>query len=377
MHPPRHFLCAWAAAASTLTALTAAVTDGIANGRGHHAIAAASYIVDGSTATLEFDGHGGLSAGGTSRLLWDYPSKEQGEILDYLFKPNFGAGLGVLKIEIGGDTQATDGTEPSHMHSRDDLSCSRGYEGWLAQEARARNPQIKIWSLSWGVPGWIRGPSIGEADDDYDSWYWCDDNIHYQIQWLKCLRDEYDVMSDYIGIWNERPQGGTDYVVKLRQAMDASGFASVGITLEADWQDSIKHTLTNPAYNASIAAASAHYACNATNNSRIAMETHHKFWAGEDSPDNSAHPGGNWSGAGCWGRKLNQHWVKINSTSSVAWAALWAQYPGISLNFLGLGFVNATEPWSGKCLPLILCFVSPVSPPPPPSLSCGGQHSTC
>ena len=60
-----------------------------------------TYVLDGSTATFEFDGHGGLSAGGTSRLLTDYPAKEQGEILDYLFKPNFGAGLGVVKIEIG------------------------------------------------------------------------------------------------------------------------------------------------------------------------------------------------------------------------------------------------------------------------------------
>jgi hypothetical protein len=106
-----------------------------------------AYVVNGSKTAFEFDGHGGLSAGGTSRLLIDYPKKEQGEILDYLFKPNFGASLGVLKLEIGGDAQSTDGTEPSHMHSRDDLSCSRGYEGWLAKEARARNPEIKVSEL--------------------------------------------------------------------------------------------------------------------------------------------------------------------------------------------------------------------------------------
>jgi len=43
------------------------------------------------------------------------PERQRSEILDYLFLPNFGAGLGVLKLEIGGDTQSTDGTEPSHM----------------------------------------------------------------------------------------------------------------------------------------------------------------------------------------------------------------------------------------------------------------------
>ena len=64
--------------------------------------------------------------------------------------------MGVLKLEIGGDTQSTDGTEPSHSHFRGDLGCTRGYEGWLASEAKKRNPDIKIWSLSWGVPGWVK-----------------------------------------------------------------------------------------------------------------------------------------------------------------------------------------------------------------------------
>ena len=155
-------------------------------------------VIDGSNPSLAFDGHGGLSAGATSRLLIDYPEKQRGEILDYLFLPNFGASLGVLKIEIGGDTQSTDGTEASHMHSRDDLSCTRGYEGWLAKEARARNPAVKIWSLSWGVPGWI-GNISGQAAS-----YFSDDNIHYQVEWVKCLRDQWGVVSDYIGLWNER-----------------------------------------------------------------------------------------------------------------------------------------------------------------------------
>ena len=43
-------------------------------------------------------------------------------------------------MEIGGDCQSTDGTEPSHMHDRDDLSCTRGYEWWLMAQAKARNP---------------------------------------------------------------------------------------------------------------------------------------------------------------------------------------------------------------------------------------------
>ena len=56
------------------------------------------------------------TAGASSRLLQDYPEPQRSDILDLLFTPGVGAGLQVLKLEVGGDTQSTDGTEPSHMH---------------------------------------------------------------------------------------------------------------------------------------------------------------------------------------------------------------------------------------------------------------------
>ena len=61
--------------------------------------------LDGSTALHRYDGHGGLSAGASSRLLWDYAEPQRSQILDYLFKPQFGAGMHTLKVEIGGDGQ--------------------------------------------------------------------------------------------------------------------------------------------------------------------------------------------------------------------------------------------------------------------------------
>jgi hypothetical protein len=62
-------------------------------------------VLDGSAASREFDGHGGLSAGASSRLLLDYPEPQRSDILDLLFTPGVGAGLQVVKVEIGGDTQ--------------------------------------------------------------------------------------------------------------------------------------------------------------------------------------------------------------------------------------------------------------------------------
>lgn len=76
-----------------------------------------------------FDGIGGLSGGGaTSRLLVNYPEPQRSQILDYLFKPGFGASLQILKVEIGGDAQSTDGCESSHMHNEhDEPNFHRGY----------------------------------------------------------------------------------------------------------------------------------------------------------------------------------------------------------------------------------------------------------
>jgi galactosylceramidase len=61
----------------------------------------------------------------------DYDPKVASDILDFLFTPNFGLNLQILKVELGGDTDATEGAEPSHMHSKTDPgNYERGYEWW-------------------------------------------------------------------------------------------------------------------------------------------------------------------------------------------------------------------------------------------------------
>jgi hypothetical protein len=211
------------------------------------AVVQAAIVLDGSSTVHTFDGIGGLSAGASSRLLWDYPLAQQQDILDFLWKPNFGASLHICKIEIGvrrtahsqrllvrphftaavhamqGDVQSTDGTEPSHMHTREDLSCGRGYEFWLAGEAKKRNPAVKLYGLSWGVPGWIGN---GRRDALVILWlridarptppprppaaagsYFSPDNWNYQTRFADCITSRLGVELDYIGIWNERCAG--------------------------------------------------------------------------------------------------------------------------------------------------------------------------
>lgn len=68
------------------------------------------FTIDFSSKGRTFDGVGAISGGGaTSRLLPLYPEPQRSEILDYLFKPGFGASLHNFKVEIGGDDQSTQG----------------------------------------------------------------------------------------------------------------------------------------------------------------------------------------------------------------------------------------------------------------------------
>ena len=70
-----------------------------------------------------YRGHGGLSAGASSRLLMDYRDPQRSEILDVLFKPGYGASVHMLKIEIGA----------SHDHpAARSLPCSCRQHGLIA-----------------------------------------------------------------------------------------------------------------------------------------------------------------------------------------------------------------------------------------------------
>lgn len=174
---------------------------------------AVNITLDGATALHRYDGHGGLSAGASSRLLWDYSDPQRSQILDYLFKPQFGAGMHTLKVEIGGDGQSTDGSEPSHMHTRDDYSCERGYELWLLAEAKARNPAIVTYGLMWAAPGWINNGT-----------FYGPDMITYALAWLDCVTNRTGGSKlDFLGLWNEAAQPDVDYLVQVRMRRGGSG----------------------------------------------------------------------------------------------------------------------------------------------------------
>ncbi|MGI8416622.1 MAG: hypothetical protein ACR2P2_10565, partial [Nakamurella sp.] len=224
-----------------------------------------------------FDGVGAISGGGgNSRLLIDYPTKQRNQILDYLFKPGYGASLQILKLEIGGDANSTDGSEPSVEHTRGVVNCDAGYEFWLAQQAKARNPHIKLYGLAWTAPGWI-----GKGN------FWSQDMINYLMTWIGCARG-HGLSIDYLGGWNEKGYNVAWYE-NLHATLAAKHYPTKVVGDDSGW-DEADAMATDPAFAKSIDILAAHYSCeggdggnaNSCSSTQNAINTGKPLWDSEN-----------------------------------------------------------------------------------------------
>ena len=299
------------------------------------AAAATTIAVDGSSPGLTFGGVGALSAGASSRLLIDYPEPQRSQVLDYLFKPGYGAALQVLKVEIGGDTNSTDGTEPSHMHSPSDLNCNRGYEWWLMEQAKARNPNIKLSALAWGAPGWV---------GDGRQTVWTSQFIDYLLSWLGCAR-QHGLSIDYVGGWNEKGFDANWYV-QLRQALDAHGYGDIKIVADDSFNWTVVNALaTNKAFADAVDVVGQHYVCGylgdyqSCPSPQAAQDLNKPLWASEQGSEPYD------TGAAPLARAINRQYTDGRMVGTVNWSLEWSAYDG--LPFPGDGLLLANEPWSG------------------------------
>ena len=291
--------------------------------------------IDGTDTGRIFDGIGALSAGASSRLLIDYPPKQRAEILDYLFKPNFGAALQINKVEIGGDANSTDGSEPSHMHTPTDENYHRGYEWWLMQESKRRNPDIKLYPLEWTTPNWINPAHIDA---------WTDNNITYILNWLRHAKSDYGLTMDTIGGWNERGYNKTWYE-KFRTAMNASGFSSVKLVGDDSFGWVVdKAMASDPAFASAVDIIGEHYpdvspAVASNANFLLGLKSGKAIWLSEmgSAPYNA--------GAAGLARTFNQGYINARATAYINWSTIWSVYPG--LPYAGNGLMLANTPWSG------------------------------
>lgn len=319
---------------TALLATLAMAAGGLVTLAAEPAHAATSITINGSSGGRTFDGVGAISGGGgNSRLLVDYPEPERGQILDYLFKPGYGASLQILKAEIGGDTNSTSGAEPSHAHTRTDLNCNRGYEWWLMEQAKARNPNIKLYGLAWGAPGWI-----GNGN------FWSSDMIGYLISWLGCAK-QHGLTIDYLGGWNERNYNISWYE-QLRSTLDSNGYGSIKIVgADSDW--AVANDInSNPAFAASVDIIGTHYPCgyrSAQTSCTVpsaATSSGKQLWASENGSDDYN------GGAPAVARGINRGYIDGRMTAYLNWPVVAAITPNLPYPTMGLAL--ASQPWSGS-----------------------------
>ncbi|MEW9552972.1 ricin-type beta-trefoil lectin domain protein [Nonomuraea sp. NPDC050783] len=297
--------------------------------------AAVGITINGGSGGRTFDGVGAISGGGgNSRLLIDYPEPQRGQILDYLFKPGYGAAMQILKVEIGGDTNSTSGAEPSHRHTASDLNCDRGYEWWLMEQAKARNPNIKLAALSWGAPGWLGNGT-----------FWSQDTINYLLDWLGCAKNSHGLTIDYLGGWNEKGRD-LNWYVNLNAALDSHGYGNVKIVASDDWGFGVADDgAANSAFRNAVDVYGSHYVCGyrgpQTNcpSSTTAINSGKTLWASENGSDDYN------DGAKALARGINRDYIDGRMTAYINWPVIAAIPP--NLPFATMGVAVAPQPWSG------------------------------
>ncbi|WP_405577593.1 ricin-type beta-trefoil lectin domain protein [Streptomyces sp. NBC_01190] len=319
---------------AVLTGLVLAAAGGVVATAAGPAQAATSITINGTSSGRVFDGVGAISGGGgNSRLLIDYPEPQRGQILDYLFKPGYGASLQILKAEIGGDTNSTSGAEPSIEHTRGTVNCNAGYEWWLMGQAKARNPNVKLYGLAWGAPGWIGGGN-----------FWSTDTINYLLSWLGCAK-QHNLSIDYLGGWNERGYNIAWYE-QLRTALNSNGYGAIKIVAaDSDW--SVANDVdSNPAFAAAVGILGTHYPCgyrSAQTNCAVpsaATSSGKQLWASENGSDDYN------GGAQALARGINRGYIDGRMTAYLNWPVVAAITP--NLPYPTMGVALAAQPWSGS-----------------------------
>ncbi len=300
-------------------------------------------VLDGHSPGRVFDGIGAVSAGASSRLLIDYPEPYRSRILDYLFKPNYGASLQHLKVEIGADINSTDGSEPSHMRSREDKNYTRGYEWWLMEEAQRRNPDIILDILPWGAPAWI-----GNGQ------FYSSDMANYMADFIEGARKYHGLHIAYAGIWNEKAYD-PEYVKELKKVLvdrklDAKIVCCDEYPGEHQWKIA-QAIRQDPDLASAVDVVSVHYPQTedgALTTTHEAKALDKPLWSSEDQPNSGGGPivPRDWvPGGRILASTYNRNYLGGSLTKTEIWSPVTSYYDTLAAPNSGLMYANT--PWSG------------------------------
>jgi galactosylceramidase len=317
-------------------------------------------VLDGDAGGKRFDGIGVVTGGGgTSVLLKDYPEPQRSQILDLMYKPKFGASVSALYVEIPGDGNATQGSMPSHMHTRQDVNMSRGYLWWEMVEARKRNPKLTLDGAAWSAPGWIgdSGGLYAQSTGSYykgDARFFSQDTADYYAHWLQGLREFYGLELEAIGIRNEKG-ASYDFAKALRRTLDARGFARTRIHGFDNWPDKWKFNFVSEmegdaGLREAIGIVGAHIN---PPGSSVPMAVHEQaarmgkpLWNTEQHVYKAG-----FDGLIGLVEAFNENWVRSGVTKVVNWYGIAGLYTMESYSGEKEAALRANWPWSGHYAP--------------------------
>jgi galactosylceramidase len=303
-----------------------------------------------------FDGIGIVTGGGgTSVLLKDYPEPQRSQILDMVYKPKFGASVSALYVEIPGDGNSTQGSMPSHMHTRDDLNYSRGYLWWEMVEAKKRNPNISLDGAAWSAPGWIgsQGAVFAQSTgNNYkgDARFFSQDTADYYVTWLRGLRDVYGLEFDAIGSRNEKG-ASYDFVKALRATLNAKGFGKMRIHGFDNWPDKWKFSFvddmgTDEALRNSLDIISAHINAPVSSAPAAVQEMAAKMGKPIWNTEQHVYKAG-YDGLISLVQAFNENYIRSGVTKVVNWYGIAGLYTTESYSGEKEAMLRANWPWSG------------------------------
>lgn len=299
--------------------------------------------IDPSDTGSIYEGIGAVSGGGgTSVLLHDYVEPQRSQILDYLFKPNFGAGIQELYVEIGGDGNSTQGSEPSHEHTSTDKNFDRGYEWWLMEQARVRNPSIQLDATAWSAPGWVGGGT-----------FFSQGTTNYLADYIAGAQSAHGLDLNYVGCRNEKGINES-FLETFRTTLNSAGLPAVGI-----------HGFDN--YNYATGSASPwNWVLDLTTNATLASDVYaigeHTTWGEAGAPPASVIAAAQDAGKPIWDteehvyevgfqcemditRAYLQNYTQSRITKTIYWYLITSFYPIEA--FYDVTMALASTPWSG------------------------------
>ena len=278
-----------------------------------------------------YDGLGAVFS--YEKLFYDYPEKERNDILDYLFKPGYGASMQILKVEIGYDGNNTAMSWPAHRRSLSEQpNYQRGFVWWLMKEAKMRNPDITLSALHWGYPAYAQ-TDLQKAEFIY--------------QFVEGAKKVHSLHIDYIGGNQNESRLTPEITILLRKMLDQNGLKSVKI-ISAD--EGARVTVfkvldllkTDAAYAKAVDVIGVHYKGRPTSfMDTTAYKLNKPIWSSEDGGGTFANVGGAYS----WTSQLFKLFVDLKFSASVGWLGTASAYD--NMPWPSAGIIKVKEPWSG------------------------------